>query len=376
MSPAGTNLGLRGERSGLFWKVTAIIAYLQSKCVMGRVGYLLENIGMQYNHRSDTVRQDYQVINKVIGKPVSFDAARFGSYAHRFRNYWSNLCATHTTQAVIDSVQRPPNRFVNQVLDQGTEAQSPTCHVRNPYYPCDIPGECRQALPTVMSYKGSYAYRPGQAGSLIDRSVDPPIFREPNAQERERIMGFEQDSTDAQGVSEDDRCAAIGSAIDLRALRSLLSIATQLQKYLSASLFVADVPELGGKEIDLQPDQPDLGADLPDQLEDNGLTNEDVRQFNLVCLVTEIEEQTQNNNSEIWADQATLRFLKWGEAPAIGIRADGSSNRDEYLRVIKRAARFALEGEELIRILPNGSRRCVPKPELRSELIKVAHEKT
>ncbi|KAK3267931.1 hypothetical protein CYMTET_23542 [Cymbomonas tetramitiformis] len=53
----------------------------------------------------------FPLITSVVGQPVSFDAARAGSYAHRLRAYWSNLFQDHQFNLVVEKVERPSDRF-------------------------------------------------------------------------------------------------------------------------------------------------------------------------------------------------------------------------------------------------------------------------
>ena len=62
-----------------------------------------------------------------------------------------------------------------------------------------------EALPTLVSYPGSRAYREGAAGVLHLRGtsrLDPSSYTEPCPDERERILGFRTGTTRAPGVTE------------------------------------------------------------------------------------------------------------------------------------------------------------------------------
>jgi site-specific DNA-cytosine methylase len=86
-------------------------------------------------------------------------------------------------------------------------------------------GEPIKVFPTLVSMAQSFAFRlhndhqtPGQ-GMVYDPELRG--WMEPTADERERIMGMEPGSTRVPGVTEDQRRAAIGNAIDVRAYRWL-----------------------------------------------------------------------------------------------------------------------------------------------------------
>ena len=88
------------------------------------------------------------------------------------------------------------------------------------YHPMNVAGEPLRIFPTLVSTPGSYAWRlhsedvPGP-GMVYDENLKE--WQEPNAGERERIMGLLRGSTEAWGVSEADRRRLIGAAIDVRA---------------------------------------------------------------------------------------------------------------------------------------------------------------
>lgn len=62
-----------------------------------------------------------------------------------------------------------------------------------------------------MAYSQSYAFLPGQLGSI--RNADG-TWDQPTANEREYAMGYPQGSTAALGVSEPQRRQALGEAMD------------------------------------------------------------------------------------------------------------------------------------------------------------------
>ena len=64
---------------------------------------------MQYNHKSDIIKQEhYPIICTALGEPVCLDATQFDSLAHRVRNYWTNLCSTQQLTAAVQQVERSP----------------------------------------------------------------------------------------------------------------------------------------------------------------------------------------------------------------------------------------------------------------------------
>jgi hypothetical protein len=80
----------------------------------------------------------------------------------------------------------------------------------------NIPGETRNKLPTLVSYKFSHAFRDGKAGCIFDECLDK--IDEPRAVEREPAMGYALFSTACPHTSEDQRCSLMGRAMDMKAL--------------------------------------------------------------------------------------------------------------------------------------------------------------
>ena len=228
-SAGGAPKGLQGKRSSLLYPAVGIITTLQQATAIARiddssrVGYILENVGMQYGHRNQEVlMKDFKTINSILGTPVTFDAATVGSYAHRLRNYWTNIADCTQLQQVYDVIDRDVTRVVAQILDDNHKPKLSLHNDRPPYEPCNIRGYEMRALPTLMATPNSHAFRLDRQGSLWN--TDTLSWEEPNADERERAMGYETGTTAAEGVTEEDRRKVLGNAIDQRALTSLLSI--------------------------------------------------------------------------------------------------------------------------------------------------------
>jgi site-specific DNA-cytosine methylase len=89
-------------------------------------------------------------------------------------------------------------------------------------------GEPIQAFPTLVATAQSFAFRrqeggphPGRPGPGIIYDPELRGWMEPTANERKLIMGMLPGSTWAPEIGEDQRRAAIGSAINVRAYRWL-----------------------------------------------------------------------------------------------------------------------------------------------------------
>lgn len=223
LSAAGTGRGLKGKRSSNFWDAVRIIGALQQLQPVLPPAYILENTAMQVAWNHSSIREhDFPVICSSIGQPVLVDAARFGSYAHRLRNWWSNLAAPEHVALVVDQVQRAPGRIVDAVLDRNHCAQPTTADDQLPFYPCNVAGQSMEALPTLVAYPKSRAFR-GKGKGLLHVAGSKGMV-EPNPDERERLMGYPTGATAAAGVGEADRHAITGRAMDRYTTVNLFSI--------------------------------------------------------------------------------------------------------------------------------------------------------
>ncbi|KAK3270982.1 hypothetical protein CYMTET_20647 [Cymbomonas tetramitiformis] len=120
LSPAGKRAGLAGKHSKLFHEVVRLLSSLQQLQRHRPPGYLLENVS-PLAHRQGTSLRDvvFPYIASIIGNPVSFDAVRAGSYAHRLRAYWSNLFQNYQFNQIMSHVERPKDRVVASILRKG-----------------------------------------------------------------------------------------------------------------------------------------------------------------------------------------------------------------------------------------------------------------
>ena len=150
------------------------------------------------------------------------DAARFGSYAHRLRNFWSNLADPGAVQHAAEREQRPPGRWAQSVLDPTATAQAPRYDDKPPFYGCNFVGRALQAFPTLMARLGSYSFREGKQGMVYCTRTGS--LRELNPNERERALGYATGSTAAPGVGWRDRHAATGACMDAYCMDALLQL--------------------------------------------------------------------------------------------------------------------------------------------------------
>ncbi|GAQ93649.1 hypothetical protein KFL_017580010 [Klebsormidium nitens] len=183
-------LGLRDSRTRLFDDAIRIV-HLINNIWGGSVGYLFENVDAS-NHPQADVRAEFNTVVKgVLGDGFSFDAVAVGSYAHRQRHWWTNLAPGNLMLEMVEKKfkHRKPDQIVQNILQHGHRAQNAQ-HAHAP----------RKGL--------------GQPSGF---------WNEPTALERERAMGFMDDTTKVcPSISEADRRRILGSTMDMHALQFII----------------------------------------------------------------------------------------------------------------------------------------------------------
>ncbi|KAK3275798.1 hypothetical protein CYMTET_16085 [Cymbomonas tetramitiformis] len=134
LSSAGKQTGLEGKNSKLFYQVAKVLSMLQQLQLQKPPGYILENVS-PLAHKPGTRMRDetFPLIYEMVGRPVSFDAAQAGSYAHRLRAYWSNLFQNDQFNSVMAKVERPDGRMVADILDNGWQPREVLVSDQAPY---------------------------------------------------------------------------------------------------------------------------------------------------------------------------------------------------------------------------------------------------
>ena len=222
--------GLEDSRSGLITEAWRIISILQRihRHQACEPGYIFEMVDAG-DHASPAARWGFHQMELIAGgaagSGVRIDAAKLGSAAHRTRVFWTNMAPAAYIQERYNNVNRDAIRNkldASGALDRFRQVQ--LARVDDPavpgYYRINIQGEPIKAFPTLVSTPGSYAFRfqaPDQAGPgmVYDRNLRE--WQEPNAAERERIMGMEPGSTEGDNRTDLVRRQLIGSAVDVRA---------------------------------------------------------------------------------------------------------------------------------------------------------------
>jgi hypothetical protein len=89
-------------------------------------------------------------------------------------------------------------------------------------------------LPTLVSFARSYAFKDNGPRLVWDSTTQEMV--EPNADERDRAMGFPTSTTNIPGFSEHQRRFLLGQAMDINCLTWIVSLVVAEQKRLAFSL--------------------------------------------------------------------------------------------------------------------------------------------
>ena len=116
---------------------------------------LIENT-VPHTATTAPIRQAFQILKQSLGRSVQFDAARVGSYAHRLRSYWSNLCDMNALRLVVNTYERDASLSLQEVLGVNRAPQVCTRVKQSPWYAADLPGEPFKVLPTLVERHDSW----------------------------------------------------------------------------------------------------------------------------------------------------------------------------------------------------------------------------
>jgi hypothetical protein len=378
LSPAGGGKGLKGNRSSTYFQLLRVLDGVQGAAkAKGNppVGYLLENTAFQYHWSPEVAGRDFAAVCDVLGTPLEVDAARFGSRAHRLRNYWTNLGEPSKLAAAVTCAERPPGLTVQQILEHGRSPMPVVYASRPPWYPCNKVGQPREALPTLMAYEGSYSFKPRRSGSIWDESTQE--YTEPTAQERELALGYAANDTAAEGISELERRQVLGRCMDANTVQALFGICEAWhdagqQEAESKGVFV-ERPAVVAAALETQHEGLQCSDGLAAALAmGNSSCNatKDMRS----ALVAEAQQYLAEDKllpvgggNDPWEDDALLHLLQHGSMPEEASQAE----RD---RLAKRAKRYSWSGDKLLQKCADGELRVVPKPGDRLELVASVHK--
>ena len=385
LSPAGKGRGLDGPRSSTFFDVVRILGALQQLQCQMPPAYLLENSPLQHNWRSKRVRmRDYPRVVAAIGKPVTFDAAQFGSRAHRVRNYWTNICDANQFNALLPFITRDADITVDSILDPNRTAQVARSPDYKPAYACNKVGKPLSALPTLVAFPASRAFRNGKSGLVWD-SVKGRL-EEPNPDERERALGYATGTTGHPDLTAELRHKITGRCMDRNAVVNLFATCKALHAF---RVTPSTNPLVKPRDIcsvhHCTPGTPP-GPHLPSCVTHNASSHHPSQPSSCLasaavgpvlhachehhdedvyyCLASELANVQETHLSNLssrdpWTDAYLLQYLQSGEVPA-----------EDARRVKQRAKHYRWCDDSLQRHMGDAGRWCtVPPPPARIELI-------
>jgi hypothetical protein len=231
MSMGGNQNGLQDGRSSRFHDMVRVIRYFQIS-QRRPPGYIVENVPVVSSSRSRTLESIYK-IHGILGVPVLIDAAVVSSRAHRPRFWWTNLASAELLQSAIGRT-RQPNVYVSDILDPHRIPRHVYHDDQAPLAVVNRKGEPRRAIPTLVSFARSYAFKNNEPGLVSDSITQEMV--EPNADERERAMGFPTGTTNVHGILEQQRRFLLGEAMDLNYLTWVVSLVVVEQRRLASTL--------------------------------------------------------------------------------------------------------------------------------------------
>jgi transposase InsO family protein len=399
-SPAGKNRGLAGPHAAVFRACIGLIGALQQ---LQRVPplYIIENAALQHNFRSREIRErDFPALCQLIGRPVTLDAARVGSYAHRLRNFWSNLAPFHLVQDQVQAIQRPPHVQADAVLKPGRFSSRVEVPDRPPFYPANTMGQPRSAFPTLVAYPMSRAFKLGRPGAVYD--IRQGRWTEPDPDEREAILGYPIGCTvGSPPLPAYDRHVLTGNCIDQAALSVLVRILVRLSyqivrrpehqlpvwrpvhrhpqaarpvlpvapRVLPKDLLGSEVAFLLAVQAGEQQPPPDTAVlDVDPSLPTTDTTPLQVYNHNKRMARAAYEPGAL----DIVSDAHVLDYLAHGKLPA------SVTTHRSLRRIIRRARGYRVEdsvggSRQIYRVLGNGAVRLVPPVVERPGIIETAH---
>jgi hypothetical protein len=228
---AGNQNGLQDGRSSRFYDMVRVIRYLQTS-QRRPSGYIVKNVPVVSTSRSRTLESMHK-IHGILGVSVLIDAAAVGSRAHRPRFWWTNLAPAELLQSAIGRT-RWPDVYVSDILDPHQTPRHVYHDDQAPLAVVNCKEKPRRAFPTLVSYARSYAFKDNGPGLVWDSITQEMV--EPNADERERAMGFPTGTTNVHGISEQQRRFLLGQAMDLNCLIWAVSLVVAEQRRLASTL--------------------------------------------------------------------------------------------------------------------------------------------
>ena len=222
-------LGLRDSRTALFLDMLNVMHQIIR--THGNCGWVVENVDAS-DHKDPEIQAEFnEVVKGLLGEGFAFDAVAVGSYAHRFRRFWTNLIPSNLfldlNKKRFDS--RSQVQSVQDILEPGHFAQ-PAQHAHAPGpHSVNVIGEPLRAFSTFVTTANSDAYR-SQSHSLL-RGTSTTL-KYPTPTERERAMGFSAGTSQcpSRPLTDEVRFRLPGGSMDLFQLTFLFQSVLAFQK--------------------------------------------------------------------------------------------------------------------------------------------------
>jgi hypothetical protein len=191
------------------------------------LGYVIENTPSQLD-QMEKVREHYTLVRHYLGEPFLLDVAQCGSYAHRLRNWWTNLAPLLILQLAFIYTIKNPNLQVFHISDDQNSYQLVT-RQEKPRFLVNIIGKPRGVWPTFVSFLGAHAFQKDEPGLVYHHAS--ATWDESSPEERKRAMGFQTDTTSLTKVTRLEHNALLGRGMDLNSLTWLLVTYVLIQMY-------------------------------------------------------------------------------------------------------------------------------------------------
>jgi hypothetical protein len=136
-------------------------------------------------------------------------------------------------QSAVGRIKRP-DVYVSDILDPDRAPRRVYHDDQAPLAVVNRKGEPRRALPTLVSFARSYAFKDNGPGLVWESTTQEMV--EPNADEWERAMGFPMGTTQVLGILKQQRQFLLGQAMDLNCLTWVVSLVVAELKRLALSL--------------------------------------------------------------------------------------------------------------------------------------------
>jgi hypothetical protein len=133
-----------------------------------------------------------------------------------------HLMPPKVLKVAFSQVIRAAGLIVDDILDVGRRSQAVERHDLPPLAVVNKIGSPRAALPTLVSFTASHAYRQGGSGLVWDERLHQLV--EPNADKKECAMGFPMGTTAVPGFSKAIWRQLLRQVIDLNCLSWILSL--------------------------------------------------------------------------------------------------------------------------------------------------------